>query len=170
MSVPTDGSFDSRRDVGGFSLQFPSDTTFLNPVRILVHRWLDLIQAPRDSWDLVVTELLSNAVKASPSAHSGIQVEFRCADNQIQCSVINDGIWASAIGGLQGPPAHDTMGLARYAEVSPPGSQPDEPSAEDDTVGAPDRGRGLSIVTKLTDGGSAEVVGGQTAVTVWRNL
>lgn len=142
------------RTSNGFRLRFPSDTTFLSPARLMLNKWLGHIKAPTDGWDLVITEMLSNAVNASPSS-SDIKLEIGFQGDQIRCCVTNEGAWDHPylLGGTE-----SDLGLLERRELAA------------GSASECDRGRGIRLICQLTDGARARHRDGRTAVTVWRNI
>lgn len=154
MSASVGDGLQLGHTANGFRLRFPSSTTFLSPARLMVNKWLGHIQAPVDGWDLVITEMLSNAMNASPSS-SDIKLEIGFQGDQIRCCVTNEGPWDHP--DLRGGTESD-LGLLAQRELTM-GSACDS-----------HRGRGISLICQLTDGACAQHHDGRTAVTVWRNL
>ncbi len=139
-------------------LTLPSSTKFGKIARESVRAWLNINLMPVRDWDLVVSELFTNAVHA---ARFGSPVELRFevksgsalagsdAHDLVECEVTNQGAWA--LGRDMASVPLDYL-VARFE---------------------PDRlphGRGLKIVSALTSGGEVRTRDRRTSVRVWREL
>lgn len=136
-------------------LGVPAHTAVLRGVRAAVHAWLDSVEEPLEHWDVVVTELVTNAIAASPghdqiklAMHLAAGTRFPARGPRVSCSVANPGIWN--LDGMEPPIPLDLL-IARSSQFD--ASTPS--------------GRGLRIVSALTSGGEVNVENGSTTVTVW---
>ena len=161
MTTSLDSGIQLSQSDSNFRLKFPSDTTFLSPARLWVTRWLVFIGAPAEGWDLIITELLSNAVNAAPPASEliveveidRVEIERAETDNKrIRCEVLNVGTWEHPK--LENKAEADLVTLAKTL-----------PAAAGDSS---DRGRGLALISELTDGTVASHDSKRTSVVVWR--
>ncbi len=150
------GSADPSLDHMTLALRLPATTALLRGARGVVRAWLDAVEEPAGSWDVVVTELVANAINASPvrghvtlAMHlsSGRQT-YASSVPRVVCTVTNDGSWE--LTGMKPPVPLDLL-VARSAR-----SDFNSPA-----------GRGLRIVSALTSGGEVNVTGSQTIVGVW---
>ncbi len=134
-------------------LTFASSKSELRRARKAVREWLNRVGQPVGHWDVVVTELLCNAIDATSGDESSLLMKVECEDGleRVSCTVRNDGVWD--VDGLTTPAALDHV-VARHPR---PGD------------GMP-TGRGLRIVNELTSGGLLDVEGGSTVVKVWLDL
>ena len=113
--------------------------------RHTLRSWLEEMHLPRDVVEdlaLAVTELVTNAVEASPSAASEISVQASCNDHHIYLEVVDDG----------------------------PGFDLDDTNVAHGPGPQSIRGRGLSIVQALVDLVSVERSAERTRVIATRRL
>lgn len=150
--TPTPDSSLAHRSLG---LSLPARTEVLRGVRAIVRAWLDSVGEPPEHWDVVVTELVTNAIQASTvaapirlSMHLASGDDAPGSDPRVLCSVANPGIWDW--GGMEPPMPLDLL-IARSSQFD--ASTPS--------------GRGLRIVSALTSGAEVRVVDGHTVATVW---
>lgn len=149
-------SADPSLDHMTLALRVPAATAILRGVRGAVRAWLDTVEEPAGSWDVIVTELVANAINASPAGghvtvamhlSSGHQT-YESSVPRVVCTVTNDGTWELP---SMKPPVPLDLLLARsaHADLSSPA------------------GRGLRIVSALTSGGEIVVGESETIVGVW---
>lgn len=121
-------------------LAFPPSTSFLGSTRAMVGTWLDHVGAATGDWPLVVTELVTNAIShasETPGSANLVSVELSRDDATVYMTVTN--------------PAPD--------EFDPDQVRPPQSGATG--------GRGLMLITALTDGLDVDNDGQVTSVTCW---
>jgi len=150
---------------GAMRLSLPSSTGFCRLSRESVRTWLHVNRLPVLDWDLVVTELFTNAVHA---ARHGTLIDLYFSVDEpdsympdsaspgrdgrsgasVRCEVTNEGHWV--MGGNTCVPL-DYL-VARFAPDHLP------------------NGRGLKLVSALTSRGEVETADHSTVVRVWREI
>ena len=124
-------------------LRFRASIEAVPVARHSLGRWLaelDIDRTIRDELALVVTELVTNAVEASPGPHHEVALRASCDDDGIHMVIVDEG-----------------DGFALTGSVDTP-----EPTAI--------RGRGLPIVQALMDAVSVERRDQRTVVTARRTI
>lgn len=138
------------------------DEAVLGQSRQQLRQWFAQHGLPLHQWDVVLTELLVNALDASdPGAGVDATVTYAQglaptgrAEEWIICDIANHGTWAVAeeSGWSEGESVPLGFLVARRPEDHFP------------------NGRGLRIVAALTSGGEVTVSGDRTVVRVWREV
>lgn len=139
------GRADGQRSGSVLHLRLRAAIDSVPTARHTVRSWLDELELPRDVVEdlaLAVTELVTNAVEASPSAASEISVQASCNDHHIYLEVVDDG----------------------------PGFDLDDTNVAHGPGPQSIRGRGLSIVQALVDLVSVERSAERTRVIATRRL
>lgn len=141
------------------SFSVDSDTCELSAARQQLRDWFERNALPLHHWDVVLTELLVNAMNAGDTGttvtatiyRTQSRMEIDHSDAWVVCEVSNQGTWFIS-------------GGASWADGE---AIPLDFLVARRTLDELPNGRGLTIVSALTSGGEVTLTQDQTIVRVW---